>query len=457
MLNVPNIEAGIGIEVYVSKTRGIGGVIKRSVEDFIVEEILLNGLRASIHLEENRVRLADHGRYLICVLVKRGWDTLLAIENIAKMLDISTDRIGFAGIKDANAITAQYISIGGIPIEKIFRINLENIWIKPLGYANEEISPKNLFGNKFTIMVNSINLKETTVLKRVKKIMEEITDFGGLPNFFGHQRFGTIRSITHVVGKHIIKGDFKSAALAFLAQESPFESPGIKRLRREIRETMNFRKTLRKFPEKFVYERLMLEHLSKKPNDFIGALNRLPLNLRKLFVQAYQSFLFNKFLSERIRLGVSLKEAQIGDYVLKLDEHGLPLKKAVKVEANNLSSINQEVRRGKMALALPLVGLKQPLSEGLQGEIEREVLEIEDIRPEDFRNPLKIKVNAFGNLRTAVTKIMNFNFEILKDKRERSKNSVKFRFTLHRGAYATILLREFMKPPNDRRLIKSGF
>lgn len=457
MLKVPNIESTIGMEVYVSKTRGIGGIIKRSVEDFIVEEILLNGLKASIHLEEKVVKLADHGRYLVCLLVKKGWDTLLAIENIARALDISVDRISFAGIKDADAITAQYISIGGISFKKISEINLKNIWIKPLGYASEEILPKSLFGNKFTITVNSINLKKTTILKRIEKIIEEIMDFGGLPNFFGHQRFGTIRPITHIVGKYIVKGDFKSAALAFLAQESPFENPQVRGIRREIHETMDFRKALKKFPKKFVYERIMLEHLSKRPNDFIGALNRLPLNLRKLFVQAYQSFLFNKFLSERIKRGIPLKKAQKGDYVLELDSKGLPLKKAIKAEESNQHLINEEIRRGKMALALPLAGLKQPLSKGLQGEIEQEVLESEGIKLEDFKNPLKIKVNIFGNLRIALTKIMDFSFKILKDEIDQSKNSARFCFTLHKGAYATIVLREFMKPSTDRHLIKSGF
>jgi tRNA pseudouridine13 synthase len=457
MLNIPSIEVKIGIDVYTSKTSGLGGIIKRSIEDFIVEEILIDGSKASIHPEENRVVLAEHGRYLICVLIKRGWDTLLAAEKIAKALGISPDRIGFAGIKDAEALTAQYISLGGMSVERLSGISLENIYVKPLGFSNNDVSSKKLFGNKFTITVNSIRLKESTVLRRIRRINDELADFGGVPNFFGHQRFGTVRPVTHVVGRNIIKGDFKSAVLTFLTFESPLENPRIRILRREINETMDFKKALKKFPEIYIYERLMLTHLSRSPNDFLGALNKLPLNLRKLIVQAYQSFLFNKILSERIKRGIPLNEAQVGDYVLKLDDLGLPTNNPIKVELGNVSSINKEIKDGKMVIAIPLIGLKQQLSEGLQGEIEGEILERENLKQEDFRNSHKIKVNIPGGLRAALMRIMDFSFEISKDRIEPLKNSVKFRFTLHKGGYATILLREFVKPSTDRQLIKSGF
>jgi tRNA pseudouridine13 synthase len=457
MLNIPSIEVKIGIETYASKTSGLGGIIKRSIEDFIVEEILLDGSKASVNPDENRVVLAEHGRYLICVLIKRGLDTLLAAEKIAEALGISPDRIGFAGIKDAEALTAQYISIGGVPAERVSCIRLENIYVKPLGFSDNDISSRDLFGNEFTVTINSIRLKESTVLRKIRRISNELTDFGGAPNFFGHQRFGTIRPLTHIVGKHIIKGDFESAVLTFLTFESPFENPRIRMLRREIKETMDFKKILKKFPEIYIYERLMLAHLSRSPKDFLGALNKLPLNLRKLIVQAYQSFLFNKILSERIKRGIPLNEAQVGDYVLKLDDSGLPINNPIRVELSNISSVNKEIKDGKMAVAIPLIGLKQQLSGGLQGEIEREILEKEDLKQEDFRNPRMIKVNVLGGLRAALMRIMDFSFEISKDRVEPLKNSVKFRFTLHKGGYATILLREFMKPSTDQQLIKSGF
>jgi len=458
MFKVPNIEACIGIEVYASKSHGIGGAIKCSPEDFIVEEILTNGSKASIKLENNRLNsLTKHGRYLICVLVKRGWDTLLAIEELARSIGVSADRISFAGIKDTDALTAQYISVGGIPLSKIKEISIKNLFIKPLGFSSEEITPEKLFGNKFTIRVRSIKLKEATLRRRIKKISGELADFGGIPNFFGHQRFGTIRPITHIVGKHIIKGDFRKAVLTFLFYESPFESERAREARKELSETMNFKAALRSLPRSLVYERLILTHLSRSPNDFIGALHKIPINLRRLFVQAYQSYLFNRFLSERIKRKLSLTEVLAGDYLVKLDSLGLPTRKFVRAEASNLHHFNEEIRKGKVALAMPLIGLKQSPSEGLQGEIEREILEKEGISREDFRNPWKIKVNVLGGLRPVLAKIIDLKMSVTEDENDPSRKSVKFVFTLHKGTYATILLREFMKPSTDEQLIKSGF
>ena len=305
MLRIPSIEVNVGIGVYATRCRGIGGAIKRVPEDFIVEEILVDGSRASIKPEDiSASNLSKHGRYLICILVKRELDTILAIERIASSIRVSSDRIGYAGIKDSGALTAQHISIGGVPSSKVSQVNVEGLLIKPLGYSNEEISPKKLFGNKFTIVVREIRLREKNIQKRVERIFSELEEFGGIPNFFGHQRFGTSRPITHLVGKYIVKGDLKEAALTFLVYTSSFESPRAKEARRELYETMDFKMALKKFPETLIYERMMIEHLARSPKDYIGAFNKLPLSLRTLFVQAYQSYLFNKFLSERIKRGI---------------------------------------------------------------------------------------------------------------------------------------------------------
>jgi tRNA pseudouridine13 synthase len=458
MLKVPEIERSIGIEVYASETKGIGGVIKLFPEDFIVEEILTDGSRASVKLEDNVVgSLSNNGRYLICILIKRGWDTLLAIEEIAKLLNISSDRIGFAGIKDANALTAQYISIGGISPSRLAEIKLRDLLIKPLGFSNEELSPEKLFGNKFTVTVRLIRLREKTIRGRIERIGREIADLGGVPNFFGHQRFGTIRPITHIVGKHIVKGDFREAVLTFLTHQSPYEEAKVRKIRRELYETMDFKLALKNFPKSLIYERLILAHLSRSPNDYLGALHKIPLNLRKLFVQAYQSYLFNRFLSERIKRGISLKDALEGDYVIKLNDNGLPEKGFFKAEISNMRTINDGIKSGRMVLGIPLVGLKQPLSSGTQGEIEREILEDEDVSAEDFKRAQIVKVSALGGLRPALARVSDLKISIMENEKKTDGKAVIFSFTLSRGAYATILLREYMKPSTDKQLIKSGF
>lgn len=457
MIKVPEIEKNVGIEVYASRTQGIGGVIKSSPEDFIVEEILADGSKASVYPEANLRSFADHGRHLICVLIKRGWDTLLAIEEISKIIGVDSSRVGFAGIKDANALTAQYISIGGIPISRVTGINIKDIVIKPLGYADEDISPKKIFGNMFKVIIRSVKLKEKTIQDRIRKICSELEDFGGIPNFFGHQRFGAFRPITHLVGKSILKGDFKGAVMTFLSYISPFECIKAREARRDLQENMDFKTALKRFPKTLVYERLILKHLSNIPRDYLGALLKLPPRFRELFIQSYQSYLFNRFLSERIKRGMPLKEALVGDYAVKLDSAGLPEKAFIEVEESNVSSVNEEIKAGRMALALPLIGLKQLPSKGLQGELEAEVLEEEGLSREDFQRAKILKVNVLGGLRLAVEKSIGMETKIISGEKAPSENSVEFKFILRKGAYATVLLREFMKPKTDEQLVKSGF
>ncbi len=278
---------------------------------------------------------------------------------------------------------------------------------------------------------------------------------GGFPNFYGHQRFGTIRPITHLVGRFLAQGDLEKATLTFLAQPSVHEHPESREAREQLQGTQNFEEAFRCFPRYLRYERLMLSHLAKQPRDFVGAFRELPLKLRKLFVQAYQSFLFNKFLSERIRRGIPLYEAQIGDYVVTLDDHGLLTTEFMQVTASSLQTVKEALNEGKMRVAVPLVGFKQPPSQGVQGEIEQEILETENLNPQNFRISFMPEASAPGELRTVLAPAINLSVEeVSRDSANPSKRKTRLGFTLHRGSYATVLLREFMKP---RDLIKAGF
>ena len=116
-MSVPEIDKLLGIEVYATKTAGVGGTIRESVDDFVVEEVLVDGSKATVTGEVPKRVLGSSvqkQRFLLCVLVKRNWDTFIAVKNIAKSLGIDQARVQFAGIKDAKAITAQHITIENV-------------------------------------------------------------------------------------------------------------------------------------------------------------------------------------------------------------------------------------------------------------------------------------------------------------------------------------------------------
>jgi len=106
-------------------------------------------------------------------------------------------------------------------------------------------------------------------------------------------------------------------------------------------------------------------------------------------------------------------------------------------------------------LALPLIGHKQSVSTGDQGEIEKQMLEKESVTPQNFKVSVMPEISSPGGLRTALTPLVGLNIEKpIKDDANPNKKTVSLSFTLKKGSYATIVLREFMKPPNP---IEAGF
>ena len=456
---VPKIEKLIGIEVYATYSLGIGGIIRQFVDDFGVEEVLVDGSKAEINQSAERQVLGSSpvkNRFLLCILVKRNWDMFQALRVVSEQLGISTRRIQIAGIKDAKAVTTQHITVEGVSPEEIQKVQIKDIKIRPIGYFRSKLSSYFLFGNNFHIAIRAISHPKSTIKKRITRTIEELEAIGGVPNFFGHQRFGTTRPITHLVGKAIVEGNFRRAAMLFLAKPSLYEHPESRQARKQLQATQDFKQALKNFPKQLHYERLMLKHLAKKPDDYVDAFRRLPIKLRELFPQAYQSYLFNKFISRRIARGLPLVRAEVGDYVVHVERSGLPMltmHKIASVEA--LTEINKAIEAGKMRLAIPLIGFKQRTSLGVQGEIENQILEEEAISQEGFKIPAVPEISARGELRTAITPLNNFSLnEVSEDSANASKHKAEVSFTLYRGSYATILLRELVKPRNP---IKAGF
>ena len=455
---VSSLDEQLGIEVYATKSLGVGGAIREAVDDFVVEEVLVDRSKASANANVPSNVLGSsvqRQRYLLCILIKRNWDTFIAVKNLAKQLGIDQRRIQIAGIKDAKAVTAQHVTIEDGLFEDVSKVNVKDIQVLPVGYLREALSLFYLLGNHFTINIKSIGLKETIIARRISQTFEQLEALGGIPNFFGHQRFGTTRPITHLVGKALVRGDFREAAMLFLAKPSIHEHPSSRQARQELQSTGNFKQAAENFPKQLRFERLMLNHLVDKPDDFVGAFQRLPIKLQELFVQAHQSYLFNRFLSERIKQCYLLNKAEVGDYVVGVERSGLPLTKMSKmVTSQTVAEVNEQVKEGKMRVALPIVGVKQKLSQGAIGQIEKEVLEEEKINLENLQVNELSRVGGKGGLRTAITPIRDFKVQNILANESGSGCQAELSFMLLRGSYATIVLREIMKPIDP---ITAGF
>jgi tRNA pseudouridine13 synthase len=171
----------------------------------------------------------------------------------------------------------------------------------------------------------------------------------------------------------------------------------------------------------------------------VGALHELPFNLLMMFVHGYQSYLFNRMLSERMRRGLPIHDPLEGDLVLPLDRRGLPdTDRPLAVERANVEKMRRQVREGKAFVSGILFGSEVTIAGGPQGEIEREVIDADGLRPEDFVIPSIPRLSSRGTRRTLVAPIRGLRWSI-------AAGAATLEFELPKGAYATCLLREFMK------------
>jgi tRNA pseudouridine13 synthase len=131
-----------------------------------------------------------------------------------------------------------------------------------------------------------------------------------------------------------------------------------------------------------------------------------------------------------------------------LDRYELPIARTGKiVSAESLADTNALIEAGKIRIAFPLVGSRQRLSEGSMGEIQKEVLVNENVNPEEFRVGARRIMSGKGELRQIVSPIKEMAFSsFISTEEVFARREARLSFMLSRGSYATMLLREIMKP-----------
>lgn len=423
LLPAPERDRALGMEIYVTRTPGIGGVMRKIPEDFIVEEIF----------DEDHY---EGGRYLVIEVEKRDWDTHKLIREIARALRISQRRISFAGTKDRRAVTRQRMAIMNLDEDELMDLRIPDLRISVLGRTNRPLGLGDLRGNRFRIVIRDLAVDADSARGRMERITSEISEIGGVPNYFGVQRFGEIRPVTHLVGEAIIRGDLERAVFTYLAMPFPDEPEETRAAREELWETGDVRAALRRYPRHLTYELAMLNHLVSTPGDHAGALSVLPENLRRMFVHAYQSYLFNRMLSMRLRSCLSFEPVE-GDIVC-FSRDGMPdVSRTERVRAENIEAIKRLFDRKRAFVTLPLIGYESELADGEQGEIERQILESEGISRESFSVKICPDLSSRGARRPALLQV-----EPQIDLRE---DCACIQFSLPPGSYATVVLREYMK------------
>jgi tRNA pseudouridine13 synthase len=434
----PEYEKRIGIWFYATQTEGIGGTIKTVPTDFIVREVT------------NRTE-GSEGKYLIAELTKENWDTHSVVREISRRLRVSRNRIGFAGTKDKFALTTQRISIWDTDEDELNRVKIADVSFKIVGRSNKAVSLGDLYGNEFEIVIRNIEGRIEEIMGKIESITKEIENTGGIPNFFGVQRFGISRPITHRVGKHLIEGKLKEAVMSYISDIFPEESEEAKTARMVCRNG-ELKECLKRMPLFLRYERAMLNELVKSGSEgeahFLSAFSVLPKNLQKLFVHAYQAYLFNLILSHRMKRNVPFNKAVVGDVVCFHTDLGVAdPDKVEKVTEAKIEGINRLIKRGRAFVTAPIFGSETELAEGVEGEIERKVLGDEAVELSTFSIEKMPEISSKGTRRPVLVpvKVKLRDDALNEDELNPGRFKLAVQFFLPKGSYATVLLREYMK------------
>ncbi len=373
--------------------------IKERPEDFYVREIK--------HLD-----FEPRGRYAYFLLTKKNLSTLEAVRLTARHLGVPEERVGFGGLKDKRALTEQFISVDRP--EGVKEINTDNLKLKFLGYGNRPVSLGEIEGNYFEVVVRGIGAKKKNFLKERIPFVKRY----GFENYFGEQRFGSVAHVEDFILKHLLKRDYERAVKEYLTSMRDR-----RRKKALLKVWGRWKEFLRLMPGGSRTEINLVRGLLKG-KSFEEVLSELPRSIKLMFVFAYQSYLWNRYLST---------------FVVRYFKHcSVPF---LRWRLAFITHIEDRVFEEIRDLEIPFLGTEFKPENKKVELIIREVLEEEGLTEEDLKaERIGIKLFSDGKRRAFV---FPEGIKVL----EEGKDFVKLSFILPPGSYATILLRKLLCSP----------
>ncbi|MFC1752275.1 tRNA pseudouridine(13) synthase TruD [Thermoproteota archaeon] len=401
-------------------------ILKVLVVKFIVEELIDSTISTSITEKPSTTN-----KFPIFKLVKEGVDTINAVQKIQNNLGWN---VHYLGLKDKHAQTIQYISPKRLKNEISNNIQItKQISLDFYGFHSSLLTRKDLVGNSFTIKIRDIQCNPEHLKKKITELKHSIKNMN-IPNFYGYQRFGSKRPVNHLIGRAIVKRQFEKAVTIILSQLD--EDKKIITTD-DIKDPIKQLFILKKFNGNQDIEKRVLKSLIKQPNNWINAIRSVPITVRRLYIHAYQSFIFNRVMSNATNMDINLFKVENGDIFGVLNQENGTIS-----EIRRLSDKVVISNEKKTIPLVQLVGYTFKLGNGRFDQLIQEVLEEEDISPKLFYNKEISELSMAGGFR--IPPLLVNDLEISVDTKD--PFSTLIQFSLLKGSYATILLRELIKP-----------
>lgn len=416
MASISQIDSRAGIECYCTSFAGTGGSIKQGSEGFMVSELVNESLDISLSYNENH-------RYPLYILEKRDIDSNHALFEIERELHM---RFRVMGIKDAKAVTTQYAGMERVMRNPPAELKSRHTRLTLKGFTKHPLQKKFLAGNKFEIRIYNVRSSDLSgFVPHIRKV----------GNFYGLQRFGSERLVTHLIGREIVKRNFIQAVELLLCHTTEFDTQMSREIRNKCVDPSNYRQVLKMLPRGMDIERQVLSALVAG-RDTIAALRAVPITIRRLFVQAYQAYIFNRCLSRAVMEGEDLLQPQTEDLCFEMEG---PATFGRIIKYNPTS-------KTKLVPAIRMAGYTFQSGKGRFENITRAIMqEEEEVSAKDFYIKEMQELSHQGGFRQAPLWCTDFRYE---------RDPLTVSFKLPKGSYATTLLREIIKPGDP---IRSGF
>ena len=386
---------------------GVGGVIKESPEDFRVEEI-------PSYLP------CGFGEHCYLTIEKRGITTLEAIRRIAQALKIQERDIGYAGMKDAVGVTRQTISVQWLDPDKARALELDGVKVIAAQRHSNKLKLGHLKGNRFCIAVRGV---ADTALHAVPAVLDVLVK-RGVPNYFGFQRYGA-QGNSHLIGFAMLRREWRECVDRLIGVPDAVRDEEWAAAIRAYQQG-NVSEALRLFPRHCRNERDVLQRLAARPDEYEKAFSAVHPRMKKLFLSAAQSFLFDQAVARRID---RLDEVMSGDLAMKHVNGACFLVEDAGVEQERAAAF-------EISPSGPMFGCKMKRPEGAVRVLEDEILEQSGISLPQF--DLSGGLRLEGERRALRVPLGETAWHLDDD-------VLRLEFSLPKGSYATSVVRELTK------------
>lgn len=385
--------------------------IKRRYEDFRVEEI-------------PAYEACGAGDHIYFTIEKQGLATMRAVNDIARKLGVAPRDIGLAGLKDARAVAVQTLSLEHVEPARVAEMDIPRIRVLAVTRHKNKLKIGHLRGNRFIIRMRDVDLERIGDVRAICDILAR----RGVPNYFGQQRFG-LRGDTWQVGKAVMQKDHVAAVDLVLGRPGPFDTGEVLKARK-LYEAGKFEAAAKAWPYGFRDNARACRAMAKSKGKHMRAFHAIDVRLKKFFVNAYQSYLFNQVLAARIN---ELDQVRGGDLAYKHENGAVFRVEDERAEAPRAAAF-------EISATGPIFGYRMTEAVGRAREIEDAVLAAEGLKLDDFRSGREIKFHG-------ARRPLRFAPEALETDVGTDEHGpfLELRFSLPSGCYATMVLREICK------------